>query len=106
VVDPACRDCGAVLKLAVVLFGEHLDERILADARRIVAASQLMLAVGSSLQVEPAASLCAVAVRGGARLVIVNHDETPYDDLADEVIRDPIGDVLPRIVTALCDTDG
>ncbi|WP_319462036.1 Sir2 family NAD-dependent protein deacetylase [Micromonospora sp. RTP1Z1] len=99
--DPRCDDCGAVLKLAVVLFGEYLDDRVLSQARQIAAASQLLLAVGSSLLVEPAASLCAVAVAAGARLVIVNRDETPYDHLADEVLREPIGAILPRIVAAL-----
>jgi NAD-dependent deacetylase len=101
VTDPTCADCGAVLTLAVVLFGEHLDGRVLDHARQIAAAAQLALAVGSSLRVEPAASLCTVAVRAGARLVIVNRDETPYDDLADEVVREPIGVALPRIAAAL-----
>ena len=50
---------------------------------------------------EPAASLCRVAVDRGARLVIVNRDETPYDDIATAVIREPIGDVVPEIVRAL-----
>jgi NAD-dependent deacetylase len=48
----------------------------------------------------PAAQLAGVAKRGGARLVIVNAQETPYDDVADEVVRDPIGEVLPRLVGA------
>ncbi|MER6591304.1 hypothetical protein ABT214_05510 [Micromonospora purpureochromogenes] len=66
---------------------------------------QLMLAVGSSLQVEPVASLCAVAVNAGNRLVVVNRDPTPYDDLAVEVIREPIGTALPRICAALAAFD-
>ncbi|MEU8264893.1 Sir2 family NAD-dependent protein deacetylase [Micromonospora sp. NPDC048999] len=103
VADPRCDDCGAILKLAVVLFGEYLDDLVLDHARRIAAAAQLLVAVGSSLRVEPAASLCSVAVRAGARLVIINRDETPYDDLADEVVREPIGQALPRIVAALRD---
>ncbi len=60
-----------------------------------------MIVAGSSLRVEPVASLCAVAVNAGNRLVIVNRDPTPYDDLATEVIREPIGTALPRICTAL-----
>ncbi|SBT41537.1 SIR2 family NAD-dependent protein deacylase [Micromonospora auratinigra] len=99
--DPTCGGCGAVLALAVTLFGEYLDGQVLDHARRIAAVSPLLLAVGSSLRVEPAASLCAVAVEAGARLIIVNRDETPYDHLADEVIREPIGSALPRIVAAL-----
>ncbi|MGX7673247.1 SIR2 family NAD-dependent protein deacylase [Plantactinospora sp. DSM 117369] len=102
--DPPCRDCGGILQLAVVLFGQYLDPDTLDQAKRIAAASQLMLAVGSSLLVEPAASLCRLAVGAGARLVIVNRDPTPYDDLADEVIREPIGSALPRIAAALTAT--
>ena len=61
----------------------------------------LMLAVGSSLQVEPVASLCAVAVNAGSRLVIINRDPAPYDHLAVEVIREPIGTAVPRICATL-----
>jgi NAD-dependent deacetylase len=99
--DPRCLECGAILKLAVVLFGEHLDPATAGLAERIAANAQLMLAVGTSLQVEPVASLCAVAVNAGHRLVIVNRDPTPYDDLAVAVIREPIGEALPRICAAL-----
>jgi NAD-dependent deacetylase len=99
--DPPCAGCGGILRPAVVMFGEHLDPDTISRARQIAGASQLMLAVGSSLMVEPAASLCTVAVECGAQLVIVNRDPTPYDELAVEVIRDPIGTVLPQLVTAL-----
>lgn len=70
-------------------------------AEQIAKACQLMLAVGTSLQVEPAASLCAVAVDHGARLVVVNRDPTPYDDIATAVVREPVGTALPRITAAL-----
>jgi NAD-dependent deacetylase len=60
-----------------------------------------MIAVGSTLTVEPAASLCAVAADAGASLVVVNRDPTPYDALATEVIREPIGVALPRITDDL-----
>ncbi|MGN9914675.1 SIR2 family NAD-dependent protein deacylase [Phytohabitans sp. LJ34] len=99
--DPRCGDCGGILKLAVVMFGENLDAVTLGHARQIAANSGLMLAVGSSLQVEPVASLCAMAVEAGNRLVIVNRDPTPYDPLAVEVIREPIGASLPEICAAL-----
>ncbi|MFI1995623.1 SIR2 family NAD-dependent protein deacylase [Actinoplanes sp. NPDC020271] len=102
--DPRCVDCGAILKLAVVLFGEHLDPATAGLAERIAANAQLMIAVGSSLQVEPVASLCAVAVNAGHRLVIVNRDPTPYDELAVAVIREPIGEALPGICAALAGT--
>ncbi|WP_344457257.1 Sir2 family NAD-dependent protein deacetylase [Actinocorallia aurantiaca] len=98
--EPVCA-CGGVLKPSVVMFGEYLDQDVLSLARNIAAASELFLAVGSSLQVEPAASLCALAVENGAGLVIVNRDPTPYDDLATALVREPIGTALPRICEAL-----
>jgi NAD-dependent deacetylase len=99
--DPACTDCGGVLKLGVVLFGENLDGEVLGRARAIAAASEVFLAVGTSLQVEPVASLCDIASTAGARLVIVNRDPTPYDRWASLVVRDPIGVALPEICAAL-----
>lgn len=99
--DPRCLACGGILKLAVVLFGENLDPGTTALAERIAAHSELLLVIGSSLRVEPVASLCAVAVDAGHPLVIVNRDPTPYDYFATEVIRDPIGTVVPRICAAL-----
>jgi NAD-dependent deacetylase len=60
----------------------------------------LFLAVGTSLLVQPAASLCDVAVGQGARLVIVNGEPTPYDDVAAAVLRGPVGEVLPRLAAA------
>ncbi|WP_106403655.1 SIR2 family NAD-dependent protein deacylase [Actinocorallia populi] len=98
--EPVCA-CGGLLKPSVVMFGEYLDSDVLSQARRIAAASELFLAVGSSLQVEPAAGLCALAVEYGARLVIVNRDPTPYDALATELVREPIGTAVPRICAAL-----
>ena len=58
----------------------------------------VFLAVGTSLQVWPAAGLADLAVRSGARLVVVNAEPTPYDDVADLVVREPIGTALPRLV--------
>ncbi|MEV0680073.1 Sir2 family NAD-dependent protein deacetylase [Actinosynnema sp. NPDC050436] len=99
--DPACPTCGGVLKPDVVLFGQHLDPHVLGQAQVIAGASEVFLAVGTSLTVDPAASLCAIAVRAGADLVVVNRDPTPYDDLAAEVVREPIGTALDRICDAL-----
>jgi NAD-dependent deacetylase len=99
--EPTCLTCGGTLKLATVMFGEHLDPDVLSKAAEVAGAAQLLVAIGSSLQVQPAASLCAVAVDAGARLVVVNRDPTPYDDLAIEVIREPIGAAVPAIARAL-----
>lgn len=99
--DPPCPRCGGILQLDIVLFGQMLDAEVLGRARAIAAASGLFLAVGSSLQVEPAASLCTLAVQAGATLVIVNRDPTPYDDDADFVLRDDIETVVPELCAAV-----
>ena len=99
--DPACAECGGILKSATVMFGQALDPDVFARAVAVTQACDLFLAVGSTLTVEPAASLCAVAVRAGAALIIVNADATPYDGLATEVIREPIGTVIPRLTGQL-----
>ena len=99
--DPPCERCGGILKSATVMFGQPLDRAVLSAAVRAASASDLMIAIGSTLTVEPAASLCAVAAEAGAHLVIVNRDPTPYDDLATEVVREPIGTAIPRIADLL-----
>jgi NAD-dependent deacetylase len=99
--DPPCRDCGGILKTATVMFGQELDPVVLGQAAAIARACTVMIAVGTSLQVYPAAGLVDIAVGGGARLVIVNAEPTPYDDLAREVIREPIGTALPRLLDGL-----
>jgi NAD-dependent deacetylase len=99
--DPACTDCGGILKSATVMFGQPLDPEVFAAAEAAAGRAELFLAIGSTLSVEPAASLCAVAVRNGARLVIINRDPTPYDRLATEVIRAPIGEAVPALVGEL-----
>ena len=99
--DPPCLACGGILKTATVMFGEALDPDVLAAAGAVATACTVMFAVGTSLQVYPAAGLAAVAADGGARLVIVNAEPTPYDDLAAEVVREPISEALPRLLHAL-----
>jgi NAD-dependent deacetylase len=99
--DPACERCGGILKSATVMFGQPLDRAVLSLAVRTASDCDLMIAIGTTLTVEPAASLCAVAAEAGARLIIVNRDPTPYDDLAADVIREPIGTAVPRLVGAL-----
>ncbi|MGY6021352.1 SIR2 family NAD-dependent protein deacylase [Streptomyces spinosirectus] len=99
--DPPCRKCGGILKSATVMFGEPLDPEVLGEALAISKACQVFIAVGSSLQVEPAAGLAGVAAGHGARLIIVNAEPTPYDGLADEVVREPIGTALPELLRRL-----
>ncbi|MBD0841674.1 MULTISPECIES: SIR2 family NAD-dependent protein deacylase [unclassified Streptomyces] len=99
--DPPCLACGGILKSATVMFGERLDPVVLGEAVSITKACQVFIAVGSSLQVQPAAGLAGVAADHGARLIIVNAEPTPYDELADEVIREPIGTALPELLGSL-----
>jgi NAD-dependent deacetylase len=96
--DPPCLACGGVLKSATVMFGERLDPVVLGEAVAITKACQIFIAVGTSLRVQPAAGLAGVAADHGARLIIVNAEPTPYDDLADEVVREPIGTALPEVL--------
>jgi NAD-dependent deacetylase len=98
--DPACHRCGGILKSATISFGQDLVAADLERARRAAAACDLLLAVGSTLRVSPANGLVAVAHAGGARIVIVNAEATPYDAIAHAVLRDPISEVLPVLVGA------
>ena len=98
--DPRCPRCGGIVKSATVSFEQVLFPRVVEEALDLVAEADLMIAVGSSLVVYPAAELPLVAVRHGARLVIVNDEPTPYDDLADLVVRGRAGEVLPQAVEA------
>ena len=95
--DPACSECGGIQKSATVAFGEHLDALVLETSLVASSACDLFLAIGTTLTVQPAALLAVEAHRRGARLVIVNQGDTPLDDRADAVLRDPIGEVLPRL---------
>jgi len=99
--DPPCLECGGILKSATVMFGERLDPVVLGEALAISKACQVFIAVGSSLQVQPAAGLAGVAADHGARLIIVNAEPTPYDELADEVVREPISTALPKLLHTL-----
>lgn len=96
---PRC-ECGSPLKPDVVLFGEALPEGVLADARRRATGSDVFLAIGSSLTVEPAASLPRVASRDGT-LAILNLDPTPHDAAADVVLQADVTESLPAIVDRL-----
>jgi NAD-dependent deacetylase len=99
--DPACLVCGGIQKAATISFGQALKVDVLRAAQRAAQQCDVLLAVGTTLQVQPAAGLAEVAVAAGARLVIVNRDPTPYDDLASALLREPIGETLPRLVAPL-----
>ena len=87
--DPACADCGGMLKSATISFGENLVPDDLLRAQSAAAGSDVFLAVGSSLTVYPAAGLPEVALGSGARLLVFNAQETPFDSMADAVVPRP-----------------
>ena len=95
--DPSCAACGGILKSATISFGQALVPEVINTAMRAAEDADLLIAVGTSLQVYPVASLVPLAKSSGARLVIVNAEPTPFDQLADAVIHAPIGEALPRI---------
>ena len=99
--DPACAVCGGILKSATIFFGQSLDATTLQRAADAVSDCDALIAIGTSLQVYPVAGLVDIAAAGRARIVIVNAQPTPYDPIADVVLRQPIGEVLPALVAAL-----
>ena len=98
--DPACRDCGGILKSDTISFGQALVPAVIDRAMAVAAEADLLLAVGSTLQVYPVAGVVPLARDAGARVVIVNDQPTPMDPLADALLRGPIGKVLPAICAA------
>lgn len=99
---PICDDCGGVLKLNMILFGEVLPLTVLRQAQSQSMRCDLMIVAGSSLEVSPAGDLPSLAKQFGARLIYVNLTETYLDHLADLVIRADVVNVLPQIANALC----
>jgi NAD-dependent deacetylase len=96
---PSCPACGGrFLKPTVVLFGEALPMPALRDAQAMAMAADVVLIVGSSLQVYPAAGIPRMAREHGADLCIVNAEPTPFDDLAAVVIHGKAGEILPQVV--------
>lgn len=98
--DPHCPDCGGLVKSATVSFGQMLFPGIIEAATDLMEQADLVLAIGSSLQVFPAADLPVHAVRHGAQLAIINDEPTPLDSIARLVVNGRAGEVLPPAVHA------
>jgi NAD-dependent deacetylase len=96
--DPPCLRCGGILKSATILFEERLRRDDIERAEAAARSCDLLLAVGSTLSVYPAAGMVPIAARAGARVVIVNGEPTELDGLADVVVRGQISEVLPALV--------
>ena len=95
---PRCDDCGGLLKPATISFGQSMPEKETQEAYHRSSLCDLFIVIGSSLVVQPAASMPLVAKRNGARLVIINRDPTPFDDIADLVIHDQAGPTMGSIL--------
>lgn len=94
---PRCPHCGGVIKPDVVLFGEQLPVRAFYEAQQEARRCDLMLVVGSSLEVAPAGDLPLLAHAGGAHLILINREATPMDALAEAVFHADVAVVLPRL---------
>ena len=98
--DPPCRLCGGILKSATISFGQALVPEVIDRALRVAAEADVFIAIGTSLQVYPVAGAVPMAKSAGARVVILNAQETPFDDIADAVLPGSISEILPRICCA------
>jgi len=98
-VPPVCTECsGNHVKSDVILFGEALPEGIIGKAIKSVQDSDLLIVIGSSLQVSPANMLPQLAKTSGAKIILLNMSETPIDSMADVIVRTPVGICLPKII--------
>lgn len=96
--DPPCRDCGGILKSATISFGQALVPAVIDGAMRAAQQADLFFSIGTSLQVYPVAGVVPLAREAGAKVVILNAEPTPFDDIADAVFRDSISAVLPGLL--------
>jgi NAD-dependent deacetylase len=96
--DPPCRSCGGLLKSATISFGQGLVAEDIDRAEQAARGCDLMLAIGTTLSVYPIAGVVPLAKACGARVVIVNAEPTEMDDVADAVLRGPIGELLPALI--------
>ena len=95
--DPPCLRCGGILKSATISFGQPLVSSVINRAFRMASEADVLLAIGTSLQVYPIAAVVPEAKHRGARVVIINAEPTQFDEVADAVLNQRIGEVLPMI---------
>jgi NAD-dependent deacetylase len=98
---PACDKCGGPLKPDVTLFGEPLPSKAFDQALKKVRSTDLLLTVGTSLEVYPAASLPEMAKKSGAKIISIDTERTNWDSLCNYSVNGPAGEILPRIVQAI-----
>ena len=95
---PDCPACGGYIKTATISFGQAMPDEAVRRAQDLAQSCDLLVSIGSSLVVWPAAGLPLMAKRSGAKLVIINREPTDFDEIADLVVRDDIGTVLEPFV--------
>jgi NAD-dependent protein deacetylase/lipoamidase len=96
--DPECRSCGGILKSDTISFGQQLVPEVIDQAMRVAAEGDVFVAVGTTLQVYPVAGAVDIAREAGAKVIIINAQPTPYDDVADAVFPGSISEILPAIL--------
>jgi len=96
--DPECKACGGILKSDTVSFGQPLVPSVIERAMRVSGEADLLLAIGSTLQVYPIAAAVPAAKAAGARLIIVNAQPTAFDEFADATLAGSISEILPRLL--------
>jgi NAD-dependent deacetylase len=96
--DPKCRVCSGILKSDTISFGQQLVPEVIDRAMRVAGEADVFIAVGSTLQVYPVAGAVDVAREAGSKIVIVNAQPTPFDDVADATFDGSISEVLPAIL--------
>ena len=94
---PRCRDCGGVVKPSVVLYGEGLDPYVSTGACREISRCDLLIVAGTSLSVEPAASMLAYFRGGSRKMAVINRESTQADSRADLVLRGDIEEIMDAI---------
>ena len=99
--DPACPDCGGIIRAQTILFEEALDAQVLDAAFAAAEACDVLIAVGTGLSVYPVAGLVPLAAEHGARTLILNAEPTPFDGLADEVLDGDLQERLPAVLDEL-----
>lgn len=99
--DPRCVGCGGIIRAMTILFEEALDSAVIDAAHTAATQCDVMVAVGTGLSVYPVAGLFPLAAQHGARTIIVNAEETPFDAMADEIIGGDLQEALPALLESL-----
>ena len=98
---PKCLNCNGIVKVATISFGQPMNENDMLKASKISSECELMIVMGSSLSVMPAGQIPNLAIQSGAKLIILNREETIYDAMADIVINDELKNICGRLINKI-----